>query len=484
MDNSHQISEAVARIRRSIIVPIIYHTQLRSSIDTSGLKLLDTEDYIQTVHHGLRLAPDFVTIDLSLDDETIQEISKAKGSTKLVAEYHSDRDQLRRWDHEVWAAACERARRLGFDIVRVSWPANCIEDNFQIHVFRSRLPALENGGIPVIAINSGPLGRTSACFNPTLTPVTHTSISSLDSRPRKPCVTVSEATKALYDCFVHEPMRFYILGAATGYSLSPAMHNAAYRVYGMPHTYQFHQTPDLKDLHQLVSDPHFGGCSVSLPFKLEVIALTHSLSKHAKAIGAVNTLVPVRRLLEDGSVPGELELFAERNRSGPVKAIYGENTDWQGIRACIRRGLSPANAVGPRTTALLIGAGGMARAAVYAMLKLGIQNIVVFNRTYEHAEKLVAHFERLVAQSSGNGSALFATKQLNMQILRTRDEPWPENLRQPTIVVSCIPTHRIGDNPSPDFTLPPQWLKSPTGGVVLEVNLIYAKLLTSPMLIH
>lgn len=376
-------------------------------------------------------------------------------------------------------AAYERARRLGFDVVRLSWPANSIDDNFQVQAFRSAIDARDSDSIPVIAFNSGPLGRTSLCFNRTLTPVTHPSVSAMDSRINRPCVTVPETTKALYECFVHEPMKFYILGAATGYSLSPAMHNAAYRAYGMPHSYQKHQTQDLKDLHQLVSDPHFGGCSVSLPFKLEVIALTHSLSKHAKAIGAVNTLVPVRRLLDGGSVPGELELFSERNRSGPVKAIYGENTDWQGIRACIRRGLSPANAVGPRTTALLIGAGGMARAAVYAMLKLGIQNIVVFNRTYENAEKLVAHFERLVAQSRNNGgSTLFAAKQLNMQVLRTREEPWPENLRQPTIVVSCIPTHRIGDNPSPDFTLPPQWLKSPTGGVVLEVLILPLSLIT------
>jgi len=386
----------------------------------------------------------------------------------MIADYHSEREQLGNWNHEVWTTAYERARRLGFDIVRLSWPTTRIEDNFQVHVFRSKLSALGNPSIPVITFNSGPVGRTSACFNPTLTPVTHAAVSSVDRRPDKPHITVSEATKSLYHSFIHEPMHFYILGAATGYSLSPAMHNAAYRVYGMPHSYRFHQTTNLKDLHELVSDLHFGGCSVSLPFKVEVIALTHSLSKHAKAIGAVNTLVPVRRLLDDGSVPGELELFDERNRSGHVKAIYGENTDWQGIRACIRRGLSPANAVGPRTTALLIGAGGMARAAVYAMLKLGIQNIVVFNRTFENAVKLVAHFERLVHQPGSNTTSMFATKQLKMHVLKSREDPWPENLRQPTIVVSCIPTHRIGDNPSPDFTLPSQWLKSPTGGVVLE----------------
>jgi len=467
----------VARIRRIVVIPIIYHIQAPLNKNADRMETIDAEAYIESIHDGLRLAPDFITIDLSLDDETIRDIAKAKGSTKLIAEYHSDRQELRRWDHEVWTTAYERARRLGFDVVRLSWPAMQFEDNFQMHAFRSRLATSHNASLPVITFNTGLLGRTSACFNPTLSAVTHPSISSFDSRHCKPCITVSDATKALYDSFVHEPMNFYILGAATGYSLSPAMHNAAFHKYGMSHSYQFHQTQDLKDLHQLVSDPNFGGCSVSLPFKVEVIALTHSLSKHAKAIGAVNTLVPVRRLLDDGSVPSELELFAERNRSGPVKAIYGENTDWQGIRACIRRGLSPANAVGPRTTALLIGAGGMARAAVYAMLKLGIQNIVVFNRTYENAEKLVAHFDRLVTQSRNNGSRLFATKNLNMQILRTRDEPWPANLRQPTIVVSCIPTHRIGDNPAPEFTLPQQWLKSPTGGVVLEV-IIYCNLTT------
>lgn len=466
----NETSQAIARMRRSIVIPVIYHVQPPTNKDGLSNGGKETDDYVESVYYGLRLAPDYATVSLSLDDDIIRHILKAKGSTKMIADYYSEREQLGNWNHEVWTAAYERARWLGFDVVRLSWPATRIEDNFQVHVFRSKLAALGHPPIPVVALNSGLVGRTSACFNPTLTPVTHSAVSSLDKRPDKPYITVSEATKSLYHSFIQEPMHFYILGAATSYSLSPVMHNAAYRVYGMPHSYQFHQTSNLKDLHDLVSDLHFGGCSVSLPFKVEVIALTHSLSKHAKAIGAVNTLVPVRRLLGDGSVPSELELFNERNQSGPVKAIYGENTDWQGIRACIRRGLSPANAVGPRTTALLIGAGGMARAAVYAMLKLGIQNIVVFNRTFENAVKLVAHFERLVHQTQSNSISTFATKRLKMHVLESRDDPWPENLRQPTIVVSCIPTHRIGDNPSPDFTLPPQWFKSLTGGVVLEVT--------------
>jgi shikimate 5-dehydrogenase len=47
------------------------------------------------------------------------------------------------------------------------------------------------------------------------------------------------------------------------------------------------------------------------------------------------------------------------------------------------------------------------------------------------------------------------------------------------MIVSCIPTHSIGDSPAPDFTAHPQWLESPTGGGVVE--LAY-KTLDTPLL--
>lgn len=53
--------------------------------------------------------------------------------------------------------------------------------------------------------------------------------------------------------------------------------------------------------------------------------------------------------------------------------------------------------------------------------------------------------------------------------MKSRDDPWPEGFRQPTIILSCIPADPIDDNPAPHFTLPEQWLKSPTGGVVMEL---------------
>ncbi|TID25294.1 hypothetical protein E6O75_ATG04499 [Venturia nashicola] len=462
-----EVSEALAIIRRNTIVPILYNVKWRDR-KAQADKYGPSPCYLDLVYHGLRLAPEFATLDLSLEDDEIREVVKRRGSTRLIAHLYSSEP----WHSDFWINAYQRSQNLGLDIVRLCRPATCMEDNFAVEGFKAKINTAESNHIPLIAYNTGTLGRTSCCFNKIMTPVTHEDINT--QGPESPRISAMEATRALYSSFVFEPMRFYIMGVSAGYSLSPAMHSAAYRACGMPHTYTTHQTPSVSELQALVNDPQFGGCSISLPFKLEVIALTHSLSCHAKAIGAINTLIPVRHLLEDGSIPDDLQLFKERNRSGPVQALYGENTDWIGVRACVRRGLSPANAVSPRTTALIVGAGGMARAAIYAMLQLGVRNIFIYNRTNSNAETLIKYFKGLL----DDGTIRLATSvrarlppdsQIHMQSIHSLQQTWPKNFRDPTIVVSCIPTHGIGENPSPDFTIPEQWLQSRTGGVVMEV---------------
>jgi shikimate 5-dehydrogenase len=111
------------------------------------------------------------------------------------------------------------------------------------------------------------------------------------------------------------------------------------------------------------------------------------------------------------------------------------------------------------------------------MLQLGIQNIVIFNRTTSNAEALATHFRQLMQrpdfQSLGGGSS---TK---FHVIASREDPWPPYFSLPTIIVSCIPTHRIGNTPAPDFTVPEEWLGSRTGGVVVEFGY---KSLNTPLL--
>jgi shikimate 5-dehydrogenase len=465
-ERADQISRSISRVRRSTVVPIIYHVMPTSSQYRSS--------YLEHVRHGLRIAPEFATIDLTLDEESILEVVRTRGSAKIIGHLHAAID----WYNPFWLQNYDAAMRLGCNIVRFTRPANFMDDNAAIQSFRNKISELPRT-IPLICFNTGRAGRRSACFNQVLTSVIPEALrespnfpSRVKSNPETSWITAREATHALYASFTYDPMQFYIIGASAGYSLSPTMHNAAYKACGMPHHFQTHQTPTLNSLQDLVQNPNFGGTAISLPFKIEVISLTHSLSRHARAIGAVNTLIPVRHLNPDGSIPEDLELFQERNQAGPIKALYGDNTDWIGIRSCIRRGLSPANAVRPTTSGLIVGSGGMARAAVYAMLQLGVKNIVIFNRTYSNAEKLVAHFTRLVSSPSSTGLLPSVTNQGSLPtfpILRSRDDPWPSDLRSPTIILSCIPTHAVGDSPAPNFTLPKSWMESPTGGVVIEL---------------
>ncbi|KAA8615382.1 quinate pathway repressor protein QutR [Pyrenophora tritici-repentis] len=463
-DLMNDVSACMSKVRRSTVVPIIYHVLPTSSAD--GSRTL----YLQHVYHGLRLAPEYATIDLSLDPRALADVIATRGTTRIIGHLHTDKA----WDDHFWVTQYEMAVRLGCSVVRFTRPATSVDDDISVRSFSSRMAA-HDSGVPIVCYNTGRAGRRSVCFNQHLTPVVAVSTrdsanvtTSVAQHPRDSWLTAKEVTKALYTSFTLDPMKMYIIGIRIGYSVSPAMHNLAYEACGMPHEFIRIESPSLSSLKELVRKPNFGGSIVIQPFKMEVIALVDSLSQHARAIGAVNTVIPVRRRNQDGNLPSDLGIFQERNQSGPIQALYGDNTEWIGLRSCVRRGLSPANAVRPTSCGLVIGAGGMARAAVYALLQLGVMNIAIFNRTYEKAESLVAHFSRLAQSSVGTSSPNTPKGQPSFVILKSREDPWPEHLRQPTIIISCIPADPIDDRPAAHFTLPAQWMESATGGVVME----------------
>ncbi|HET9074063.1 MAG TPA: shikimate dehydrogenase [Solirubrobacteraceae bacterium] len=159
--------------------------------------------------------------------------------------------------------------------------------------------------------------------------------------------------------------RLGVLGWPVGHSRSPAMQNAALAAVGLGHwRYQLLPVPPelFTETVRGLAGVGFLGANVTIPHKAAALALADSASARARAIGAANTLI----FGEDGS-------------------IWADNTDGPGLVAALgARGVSLAGA-----TAQVLGAGGTARAAVWALRDAGAQ-VTVWNRTRSRAEALCA----------------------------------------------------------------------------------------------
>ena len=157
--------------------------------------------------------------------------------------------------------------------------------------------------------------------------------------------------------------RAYLLGQPVAHSLSPALHNAAFSALGIDASYAALEV-SLEDLPRVVDSLRASECygaNVTAPHKQAVMSLLDEVGEEALSLGAVNTIV---------------------NREG---RLSGGNTDAAGLARWMR--LSGIEAVG--TSAVVLGAGGAARSAVWALADLGATSVVVLNRTVERAETLV-----------------------------------------------------------------------------------------------
>jgi shikimate dehydrogenase len=161
-----------------------------------------------------------------------------------------------------------------------------------------------------------------------------------------------------------------IAGYPCSHSRSPALWNRLFARYGLPYHYTSLEWPDVAELVRAARELGIRGLSVTIPFKETIIGHLDGIDHDARAIGAVNTVV----------------------QCGGV--LRGSNTDWLGVRAPLqdRRG----------ARAVVLGAGGAAAAAVYALLSLDME-VTVLNRTPEKGKQLAGRFGCRAAPLSAFG---------------------------------------------------------------------------------
>jgi shikimate dehydrogenase len=159
----------------------------------------------------------------------------------------------------------------------------------------------------------------------------------------------------------------YLLGHPVEHSLSPAMHNAAFRALGLPHRYEALDVAAAADLPAIVARIRAGtalGANVTVPYKEAVMSLLDTWDGPTAEIGAANTL--------------------SRTTDG---RLLGSNTDGVGF-AYATRDLTLDGA-----RALVLGAGGAARAAI-AVLAANGAKVTIANRTADRARTLARSIGR------------------------------------------------------------------------------------------
>ncbi|MEO8572034.1 MAG: shikimate dehydrogenase [Chloroflexota bacterium] len=166
--------------------------------------------------------------------------------------------------------------------------------------------------------------------------------------------------------------RVVLIGHPVSHSLSGAMQQAAFDSLGIDATYELWDRTaiELPDAVTELRSDAFLGANVTIPHKERVVPLVDRLTDEAHVTGAANTLT----------------------REG--KRLIGHNTDVPGFRVALDRLVGKQKM--PRH-AVVLGAGGGARAVVYGLITEGFQRIVVFNRHLHRAEGMVKHFGRSAA---------------------------------------------------------------------------------------
>ncbi len=185
---------------------------------------------------------------------------------------------------------------------------------------------------------------------------------------------------------------FGIIGNPVMHSKSPAIHNAAFKAEDLDAVYLPFETTKPEVLIENAAELNLYGLSVTVPHKQAVIKSAYWLDDSVSAIGACNTLV--RRTAPAGSEQGSAALTSREPASSKADGLWhGYNTDWLGFLAPIDRLLDEGRIKTPLDggRALVIGAGGAARAVVYSLVRRGM-DVTIVNRTVEKAVKLAEQF--------------------------------------------------------------------------------------------
>jgi 3-dehydroquinate dehydratase/shikimate dehydrogenase len=263
----------------------------------------------------------------------------------------------------------ERLKKTGADIVKIAVRIDDVVDSIEVWKLLEKAGAENKEIIPIAMGEAGKwtriLGLAHGAF------LTYASLET-GRETAGGQLTAEELIETYRVKELNENTEVYgIIGRPVAQSVSPAMHNAAFKFHKLNSVYVPFEVKNLAEFVKKFIRPetreidlNFRGFSVTIPHKRSIIEFLDDVDETAKAVGAVNTVK-----IENGRLFGyntDAEGFIE-----PLKNSYG---DLSGARVA------------------LLGAGGAARAAIFALKKENA-SITVFARDLQKGEAPAKEFE-------------------------------------------------------------------------------------------
>ena len=180
-----------------------------------------------------------------------------------------------------------------------------------------------------------------------------------------------------------------VIGYPAQHSLSPLIHNAWMKEFGFPGLYNAIDIPPdrLEESVVQMAEEGYAGFNVTIPHKQAVLKICDSIDETARRIGAVNTVSVL-----------------------PNGRLKGFNTDSFGFVENILQAQTGIDfTAGP---AVVLGAGGAARAVVHGLMNLGVPEVTLTNRTRDRAEEIAAVFPAKVVDWEARENAASGAKLL------------------------------------------------------------------------
>jgi len=313
------------------------------------------KERINLLEKAIEIESDFIDIEIESDKKIIKKIIEKKNNSKIIVSHHNLKEtpSLKELNDKY-----NEIEKLNPDLVKIVTTAKSINDNFIIF-------SLLRGKDDLIAFCMGIRGQISRILAPKYgSKITFASLK--EGKESASGQMSIEEMKNVYniDLINDKTKAVGVIGEFAENSMSKYMHNASFREKRLNFAYMPFKVRE-QELRKFIKNFrkfNFRGSSVTIPHKVAVIKHIDKIDGTAKQIGAVNTIV---------SSNGKL---------------IGYNTDYYGAVEALKEKTNLKN-----KKALVVGAGGGARAVVYGLKKEN-SSVTIINRTTEKARILAKEF--------------------------------------------------------------------------------------------